>query len=87
MKISNYTLMFFLLWVMAPSISVAESFRCGSHIIDEGMEKEKVLEYCGSPTSERGWTMIYNRGPEQFDMLVHFGANGKVNRIEEASED
>jgi hypothetical protein len=51
------------------------------------MEKDKVLEYCGHPTSERGWTFVYDRGPEKFNMLVHFGADGTVNRIEEESEE
>jgi hypothetical protein len=87
MKIFYYTLIVFLLWALVPTTSFAESFRCGSHIIEEGLEKEKVIEYCGQPTSERGWTMVYDRGPEKFNMLVHLGADGTVNQIEEESEE
>jgi len=87
MKNLQYISMILLLSVIAPATSFAESFRCGSHIIKEGMEKDKVLEYCGHPTSERGWTLVYDRGPEKLNMLVHFGADGTVNRIEEESED
>jgi len=87
MKNLQYISMILLLSVIAPATSFAESFRCGSHNIKEGMEKEKVLEYCRHPTSERSWTMVYSRGPEKFNMLVHFGADGTVNRIEEESED
>jgi hypothetical protein len=87
MNNQHYILMFLLLLVIAPATSFAESFRCGSHIIKEGMEKDKVLEYCGHPTSERGWTMVYDRGPEKLNMLVHIGADGTVNRIEEESEE
>jgi len=87
MKIVIRTLMVCLLWAMVPATSVAESFRCGSHIIEQGMDRSKVLEYCGQPTSKRGWTMVYDRGPEKFNMLIHFNADGTVDRIEEESEE
>jgi len=51
------------------------------------MDRSKVLEYCGQPTSKRGWTMVYDRGPEKFNMLIHFNADGTVDRIEEESEE
>jgi hypothetical protein len=86
MNIFKYALIVCALWITAPLIFASESFHCGSHLIEEGMEKEKVIEYCGEPTSERGWTFIYHRGSEAFDTLVHFGADGTVNRIEEESE-
>jgi len=87
MKIINGVLIACLLSVMFPSISVAESFRCGSHLIEEGMQRSKVLEYCGQPTEEAGWKWHYDRGPEGFKILVHFDADGKVDRIEEQSGD
>jgi hypothetical protein len=87
MKIFIFTLMVCLLWAMVPTTSVAESFRCGSHLIEEGMKRSEVIEYCGQPTSERGWTIVYDRGPESFNMLIHFNAAGTVDQIEEESED
>jgi len=86
MKIINGALIAGLVWVMFLSTSVAGSFRCGSHLIEEGMEKSKLLEYCGQPTREEGWTWHYDRGPGGLNMLVHFDADGTVNRIEEESE-
>jgi len=87
MKIINGVLIACLLSVMLFSISVAESFRCGSHLIEEGMLKSKVLEYCGQPSEEAGWTWHYDRGPQSSKILVHFDADGTVNRIEEQSGD
>ena len=87
MKIFSGVLIACLLSVMFLSTSVAESFRCGSHLIEEGMQRSKVLEYCGQPTEEAGWTWHYDRGPEGPSMLVHFGADGTVNRIEEQTDD
>jgi hypothetical protein len=87
MKIINGILIACLLSVMYLSASVAESFRCGSHLIEEGMERSKVREYCGQPTEEAGWTWHYERGPGGMNMLVHFDADGTVNRIEEQTDD
>lgn len=86
MKILNCVLIVGLVWVMFLSTAVAGSFRCGSHLIEEGMERSKVREYCGEPASENGWTWHYDRGAGSMNMLVHFDADGTVNRIEEDSE-
>jgi len=87
MKIFNGVLIACLLSVMLLSTSVAGSFRCGSYLIEEGLHRSKVLEYCGQPTEEMGWTWRYDRGPGGLNMLVHFGADGTVNRIEEQTGD
>jgi len=87
MKIFNGALIACLPSVVFLSTSVAGSFSCGSHLIEEGMQRSKVLEYCGEPTEEAGWTWHYDRGPEGLKMLVHFGADGTVNRIEEQTDD
>lgn len=86
MKKFNGVLIAFLLSVMLLSTSVAGSFRCGSHLIEEGMQRSKVLEYCGQPDKEEGWTWHYERGTGGLNMLVHFDADGTVNRIEEDAE-
>ena len=85
MKFFYGTLIAGLLGMIVPSTSFAESFRCGSHVIETGMEQSKVREYCGPPTEEAGWTWHYDRGPGRMTMLVHFEADGTVNRIEEQS--
>jgi hypothetical protein len=72
-----------LFFLMIASANAGESFRCGSHIIDVGDDRETVLEHCGQPTTEEGWTWTYDRGPEKLKVLVHFDADGSVNRIEE----
>ena len=60
-----------------------DSFWCGSYIVEIGDNQETVREHCGQPATEEGWTWTYDRGPEKFKVLVHFGANGSVNKIEE----
>lgn len=87
MKIINGVLVACLLSVIFFSISAADSFRCGSHIIEEGMQRSEVLEYCGQPTEEAGWTWHYDRESQNIKILVHFDADGTVNRIEEEPGD
>ncbi|MGI9309845.1 MAG: DUF2845 domain-containing protein, partial [Gammaproteobacteria bacterium] len=66
--------------------AVADSFYCGTHIIDESSNKTEVAEKCGEPTVKFSDHWIYDRGTDQFDVLVHFEADGSVNRIEEEHE-
>ena len=87
MKTVYVALIACLLSVMFLSTSVADSFRCGSHLIEEGMHRSKVLEYCGPPTEEKGWTWHYVRGTEGLKTLIHFDADGTVNRIEDQTDD
>ena len=48
------------------------SFYCGEHIIENGMQKAVVAEYCGQPTTEEDGHWIYDRGEEMFLIVVHF---------------
>jgi hypothetical protein len=69
--------------ILGVSIAAADdSFRCGQHIIDVGDAREKVLEYCGQPTTREGWTWTYEK-EERLSVLIHFEADGTVGRIEE----
>jgi hypothetical protein len=72
-----------LFFLVITAANADESFRCGSYLVEIGDNRETVLEHCGQPTAEKGWTWTYDRGPEKFNVLVHFGANGSVNKIEE----
>ena len=75
-----------VLTLVATAVFADVGFRCGQHLIDVGDQREDVLEYCGEPTSQSGYTWIYDRGPTQFKILVHFEPDGTVNRIEDGSE-
>jgi hypothetical protein len=72
-----------LFFLVITAANADESFRCGSYLVETGDDRETVLERCGQPTTEEGWTWTYDRGPEEFKVIVHFDANGSVNRIEE----
>jgi hypothetical protein len=72
-----------LFFLVIAAANADDSFRCGSHSVEIGDTRETVLEHCGQPTAEEGWTWTYDREPEKFNVLVHFGANGSVNNIEE----
>lgn len=81
--ISGCTLLLFL-----PTAFAEVGFRCGTHLIDVGDPRDDVLEHCGEPTSrEGGYTWIYDRGPTEFKILVHFEPDGTVNRIENADDE
>ena len=68
--------------LVALTAAADDSFRCGQHIIDVGDAREKVLEYCGEPNTQEGWTWTYQKS-EQLSVLIHFEADGTVGRIEE----
>ena len=61
----------------------ADDFICGTHIIEEGLTKAEVLQRCGAPASQYGAHWVYDFGPEKFKVLLHFGGDDKVERIEQ----
>lgn len=69
--------------MLSPAASLAEdSFRCGTHVISQGLPQRKVLQYCGEPTEKRGDTWVYDWGPERRVMIVKFDPDGNVNIID-----
>jgi hypothetical protein len=87
MNVFYRALIFCLLSGASGSVLADQSFRCGAHLIKEGMHKSKVLEYCGQPMSESGDTWVYDQGPEKFNMIVHFLGDDSIDRIEAKSDD
>jgi len=83
MKFLMFTLIGGALLLAITTANADDSFRCGSHIIDVGDPREDVLEYCGKPTMEEGWTWTYDRGSEEMRRVIHFDADGTVARIHE----
>ena len=79
----NAVLRYCLTLILVASTAAADdSFRCGQHIIDIGDAREKVLEYCGEPTTREGWTWTYKK-EDRLGVIIHFEADGTVGRIEE----
>ncbi len=74
----------FLLTLMLKS-ALADSVRCGSHIISSGerhgTDKYEVLKKCGEPTIRAGNTWVYDK-PGGTKTVVVFDASGKLSRIE-----
>ena len=58
-----------------------DSFRCGTHVISEGLAQRKVLQYCGEPTERRTNEWIYDWGPQKRVMVVKFDKDRNVDRI------
>jgi hypothetical protein len=65
--------------------AMADSMRCGSHIIDAGglhaPTMDEVLEKCGEPDERLGATWVY-KDQDRLTRRLHFNANGELNRIE-----
>jgi len=65
--------------------SIADSLRCGTHIISSGQRsapyKHEVLKKCGEPTSRNGNTWIYKKS-SSVSRVVRFGGDGQVYAIE-----
>ncbi len=63
------------------SLTAQSDFFCGTHIIEEGMYVEQVIEHCGEPTYREPNRLVYDFD-EGFVKIVHIQA-GKVSYIEE----
>ena len=83
MKLSIFIFFAGLSVLAINSADADDRFQCGQHMIHVGDERSKVLEHCGQPTTEEGWTWTYDRGPEYLPVTVHFKADGTVARIQE----
>ena len=83
-----------LKWIVAPVIllsillmetALADSMRCGSHIVSSGglhgPGKYEVLKKCGEPTTRSGNTWIYEK-PGGARYVVVFDAGGNLVRID-----
>ena len=74
---------FLLAFMLKPAL--ADSVRCGSHIISSGerhgTDKYEVLKKCGEPTIRAGNTWIYEKSHGAKSVMV-FDASGKLSRIE-----
>ncbi len=74
---------FLLTLMLKPAL--ADSVRCGSHIISSGerhgTDKYEVLKKCGEPAIRAGDTWIYEKSHGAKTIVV-FDASGKLSRIE-----
>ena len=74
---------FLLTLLLKPAL--ADSMRCGSHIISSGerhgTDKYEVLKKCGEPAIRAGNTWIYEKSHGAKTIVV-FDASGKLSRIE-----
>jgi len=83
MKLKNTILVLGILATMAATdASATDSFRCGTHVISQGLEQSKLLQYCGEPAEKHGDTWVYDWGPERQTMVVHFDMALKIDRIQ-----
>ena len=72
------------LWALMPEPALADSMRCGTHIISSGglhgPGKYEVLKKCGEPTARSGDTWVYDM-PGGMKYVVVFDASGYLARI------
>ena len=92
--IPGYLLLTLALGALLPSLAAADdsnmmpatgtdSFRCGSHLVENGMSLAKVQEYCGTPTRQTPDRWFYDRGPDKFRIIIHVQPDNTVGMIEE----
>lgn len=63
-----------------------DPFYCGEHIIEDGMNKDLVAEYCGQPATKEGDHWVYNQGEGDFLVIVHFDGD-EVSLIEQVPKE
>lgn len=81
----SQTLLLISITIIYSASAMAEVFYCGTHIIDGNSYQTEVLKYCGEPSSKKTDQWVYERANEP-SMLVHFEADGTINRIQELTE-
>ncbi len=73
----------FATFMVAPAALATDSFRCSTHVISQGLEQSKVLQYCGEPSERRtSDTWVYDWGAERQIMIVTFDSDHRILRIE-----
>ena len=75
----------FLFSIIIVEPVLANSMRCGTHIITAGLQespgKYEVLKRCGEPKARYGNTWIYEKS-SSVTRAVRFGDNGQIWSIE-----
>ena len=73
------------LWALMPEPALADSMRCGTHIISSGGRhgpyKYEVLKKCGEPAVRSGNSWIYEQ-PGGAKRVVVFDVGGNLVRID-----
>lgn len=71
-----------LVLVLSPFGAVANSMRCGHHLLDVGDSIYEVLQKCGEPSLRVGSQWYYQPEGSGFTKVVTF-ANGRVLDIDD----
>ena len=71
------------------SVTMAgETFRCGTHLIQENDHIMSALEHCGEPTYKSGNQWIYDRGEHDFVTIITILGNDQtIARIQQEQRD
>ena len=81
----SYKLLLISFTMIFSASAMADTFYCGIHIIDDSSNQTEVLKHCGEPTSKNMGQWTYDRD-EKPSVLIHFEADGTINRIQELTE-
>jgi hypothetical protein len=74
-----------MLCLFLPMAAQADTFRCDGQIIEQGMNQDQVLQYCGQPDETNNQVRIswtYKRQAGEMDIVIYFYANGDIEEIE-----
>jgi hypothetical protein len=85
MKLAT-TFLMLLLGTLAMHQAFADTFRCGTKLVDVGDSEYDLLDRCGEPSARDGNRWIYDRGPEQLTIIVKVG-EGVVRSINTESSE
>ena len=76
-----YLILAALASVAAGDAMATDSFRCGTHVISQGLAQRELVQYCGEPAEKHGDTWVYDWGPERQTMVVHFDMDLNIDLI------
>lgn len=82
---TKLTLASALLCICMMDPALANSMRCGTHIITAGSNGPgayEVLKRCGEPTSRFGKTWTYKRSNSPFANVLYFDSSGTLYKME-----
>lgn len=77
-----YNIKIFAAALIVAAVGNAHAFRCGTHLINEGDSASRMIQLCGTPTSNNYSTIVYqNKDGDHMDYTIHVNSVGMIDSI------
>lgn len=71
------------IFILIAASHTSWGMRCGTHLINEGDHVSRMMQLCGSPTSNTFSNIVYiNKDDDGMNYYIHAQSNGIIDNIE-----